>query len=50
MMLFLYLDLFDSLSDRVDNKGVSGFAGSLRCCGDPCLQIILNANGGCGHP
>jgi hypothetical protein len=30
MVLFLYLDVFDSLSDRVDNKGVSSFSGSLR--------------------
>jgi hypothetical protein len=49
MELLLYLDLFDSLSDRVDDEGVSRFPGSLRSCSDPRLQFILNANGGRGH-
>lgn len=49
MKLFLYLDLFNGLNDRVDDKGVSSFSRSLRGCSNPGLQRILNANGGSGH-
>jgi hypothetical protein len=47
--LFIQLRLLEGLRDRMEDEGMRRLAFVLGCGSDARLQIVFEADGGCGH-